>query len=91
MRVFPKAIVFTTKSHFDVKRTCASIRGLVVRTIGLGKTRISAITMPEKVIMLQRFKNTCFPCMLINEPYHSAAFLRLRRSHDLDRQRQIQT
>ena len=28
MRVFPKAIVLTTKSHFHVKRTYASIRGL---------------------------------------------------------------
>ena len=44
MRVFPKAIVFTTKSHFDVRRTYASIRGLVVTTIGLAKTRISAIS-----------------------------------------------
>ena len=44
MRVFPKAIVLTTKCHFDVKRTYASIRGLVVRTIESGKTRISAIT-----------------------------------------------
>ena len=43
MRVFPKAIVLTTKSHFHVKRTYASIRGLVVRTITSGKTRISAI------------------------------------------------
>ena len=43
MRVFPKAIVLTTKSHFHVKRTHASIRGLVVRTITSGKTRISAI------------------------------------------------
>ena len=43
MRVFPKAIVLTTKSRLDVKRTYASIRGLVVRTIALGKTRISAI------------------------------------------------
>ena len=45
MRVFPKAIVLTTKSHFHVKRTYASIRGLVVRTITSGKTRISAITV----------------------------------------------
>ena len=43
MRVFPKAILLTTKSHFHVKRTYASIRGLVVRTITSGKTRISAI------------------------------------------------
>ena len=43
MRVFPKAIVLTTKSHFHVKRTYASIRGLVVRTITSGKARISAI------------------------------------------------
>ena len=43
MRVFPKAIVLTTKSHFDVKKTYASIRGLVVRTIALGKTRKSVI------------------------------------------------
>ena len=43
MRVFPKVIVLTTKSHFDVKKRYASIRGLVVRTIALGKTRISAI------------------------------------------------
>ena len=42
MRVFPKAIVLT-KSHFHVKRTYASIRGLVVRTITSGKARISAI------------------------------------------------
>ena len=43
MRVFPKAIVPTTKSHFDVKKTYVSIRGLVVRIIALGKNRISAI------------------------------------------------
>ena len=43
MRVFPKAIVLTTKSHFHVKRTYASIGGLVVRTITSGKTRTSAI------------------------------------------------
>ena len=43
MRVFHKAIVLTTKSHFHVKKTYASIRGLVVRTITSGKTRISAI------------------------------------------------
>ena len=43
MRVFPKAIVLTTKSHFHVKRTYASIRGLVVRTMTSRKTRISAI------------------------------------------------
>ena len=33
MRAFPKAIVFTTKSHFDVKKTYASIQG--VYKIGL--------------------------------------------------------
>ena len=43
MRVFPEVIVLTTKSHFHVKRMYASIRGLVVRTITSGKTRISAI------------------------------------------------
>ena len=43
MRVFPKAIVLTTKSHFHVKRTYASIRGLVVRTMTSRKTLISAI------------------------------------------------
>ena len=46
MRVFPKAIVLTTMFHFHVKRTYASIRGLVVRTITSGKTRISAIAQP---------------------------------------------
>ena len=45
MRVFPKAIVLTTKSHINVKKTYTSIRGLVVRTIALGKTRISAIVL----------------------------------------------
>ena len=45
MRIFPKAIVLTTKSHFHVKRTYASIRGLVVRTITSGKTRVSAIVL----------------------------------------------
>ena len=43
MQVFPKAIVLTTKSHFDVKKMHASVRGLVVKTIALGITRISAI------------------------------------------------
>ena len=43
MRVFPEVIVLTTKPHFHVQRMYASIRGLVVRTIALGKTRISAI------------------------------------------------
>ena len=45
MRVFSKAIVLTTKCHFHVKRTYASIRGLVVRTMTSGKTRISAIVL----------------------------------------------
>ena len=49
MRVFPKAIVLTTKSHFHVKRTYASIRGLVVRTITSGKTRIRAIRYLHKI------------------------------------------
>ena len=48
MRVFPKAIVLTTKSHFHVKRTYAAIRGLVVRTITSGKTCISAIDYPHE-------------------------------------------
>ena len=43
MRVFPKAIVLTIKSNFDVKRTYASRRGLVVRIIALGKTRIFCV------------------------------------------------
>ena len=43
MRVYPKAIVFTTKPHSDVRECIASLRGLVVRTITLGKTRIRAI------------------------------------------------
>ena len=43
MQVFPKAFVLNTKSHFDVKRTYALIRGLVVKTVVLGKTSISAI------------------------------------------------
>ena len=47
MRVFLKAIVLTTKSHFHVKRTYASIRGLVVRTIPSRKTRTSAIVANE--------------------------------------------
>ena len=45
MRVFPKAIVLTTKSDFHVKRTYASIRGLMVRTITSEKTRINAINL----------------------------------------------
>ena len=53
MRVFPKAIVLTTKSHFHVKRTYASIRGLVVRTITSGKTCISAIAF-RKIISWQQ-------------------------------------
>ena len=43
MRVYPKAIVFTTKPHSDVRECIESLRGLVVRTITLGKTRIRAI------------------------------------------------
>ena len=42
MWIFPKAIVLTTKPRFGVKRTNCVTQGLVVRTIGLGKTRISA-------------------------------------------------
>ena len=53
MRVFPKAIVLTTKSHFHVKRTYPSIRGLVVRTITSGKTRISAIAAHVLVFMVR--------------------------------------
>ena len=43
MRVYPKAIVLTTKPHSNVRECIASLRGLVVRTITLGKTRIRAI------------------------------------------------
>ena len=56
MRVSPKAIVLTTKSHFHVKGTYASIRGLVVRTITSGKTRKSAI---DTVIVLCSKKLVC--------------------------------
>ena len=55
MRVSPKAIVLTTKSRFDVKKTYASIRRLVVRTIALGKTRISAI---QSVFLKQVYVQT---------------------------------
>ena len=51
MRVYPKAIVFTTKPHSDVRECIASLRGLVVRTITLGKTHIRAI-LPIQVILL---------------------------------------
>ena len=43
MQVYPKAIVLTTKPHSNVRECIASLRGLVVRTITLGKTRIRAI------------------------------------------------
>ena len=43
MRVFPKPIVLTTKPRIDVYVFFTSKRDLVVRTIALGKTRISAI------------------------------------------------
>ena len=43
MRVFPKAIVLTTKPHIDAYVFFTSKRDLVVRTIALGKTHISAI------------------------------------------------
>ena len=52
MRVFPKAIALTTKSRFHVKRTYASIRGLVVRTITSGKTRISVINFLTLITIL---------------------------------------
>ena len=59
---FPyKAIVLTTLSHFHVKRTYASIRGLVVRTITLDKTRISAIGDYWKLFSVGR---TSFSCMV---------------------------
>ena len=43
MRVFPKAIVLTTKPRIDAYVLFTSKRDLVVRTIAVGKTRISAI------------------------------------------------
>ena len=42
MRVYPKATVLTTKPHSNVRECIASLRGLVVRTVTLGKTRIRA-------------------------------------------------
>ena len=76
MRVFPKAIVLTTKSHFHVKRTYASIRGLVVRTITSGKTRISTIRMhvlEAQIITIHEINVTT------NETYISII---LSRQHD---------
>ena len=43
MRVFPEAIVFTTKPRIDAYVLFTSKRDLVVRTIASEKTRISAI------------------------------------------------
>ena len=66
--VFPTAIVLTTESRFHVKRTYVSIRGLVVRTIALGKTRISAITFysvpPKKRFPLKSGASS--PCSDLN-------------------------
>ena len=73
-RVFPKTIVLTTKSHFDVKKMYASILGSVVRTIALGKTRISAIRAKERINRVLQFfdgKTTTLPrigaCAGLNE------------------------
>ena len=49
MWVFPKAIVLTTKSHFNVKRIHVSIGGLVVRTIA----RISVVNKYAQSSRLQ--------------------------------------
>ena len=43
VRIALMRVALTKKSHFDVKKTYASIRHLVVKTIALGKTRTSAI------------------------------------------------
>ena len=43
MRVFLYAIIFTAKPHFIAKYSLYPKRGLLVKTIALGKTRISAI------------------------------------------------
>ena len=43
MRVFPKAIVLTTKPRIDTYVLFTSKRDLMVRTIAVGKTHISAI------------------------------------------------
>ena len=43
MRVFPETNVFTTKPRIDAYILFTSKRDLVVRTIAIGETRISAI------------------------------------------------
>ena len=43
MRVFPYAMFFTTKTHFNAKYSFAEKKGLVVKTIAQGKTRKSAV------------------------------------------------
>ena len=45
MRVFPKAIVLTTKPRIDAYVFFTSKRDLVVRTIALGEIRISDINL----------------------------------------------
>ena len=50
MRVFPKPIVLTTNPRIDVYVLFTSKWDLLVKTIALGKTRISAISVPSTLM-----------------------------------------
>ena len=56
MRLFPKAIIVdTTEPRIDAIHSLTSRRGLMVRTIALGKTRISAIGEFNKLVTTFEF------------------------------------
>ena len=56
MRVFPKAIVLTTKSHFDVKIMYASIRGFGGEDNGLRENPHKYYSSQIYTVITQFFK-----------------------------------
>ena len=56
MRVFPKTVVVITKSRFDVRKCIASMRGLVVWTIALEKSRKNVLLGDLGFILVQLFQ-----------------------------------
>ena len=74
MWVFPKAIVLTTKSHFHVKRTYASIQGLVVRTITSGKTQhLIACHLKVCVDVYADIISDCLPTL--SQTHHNLTYI----------------
>ena len=75
MHVFPKTTFLTTKPRFEVKRKYMSKQGLVMRTITLGKTFVSAICDIKVVYSSSHIESTVSLDSQLHRDYYTVLHL----------------